>query len=649
MAAMRTAEVGKTASEPRPEPEPVPPAARTPLLVWAAMGVLCVVVLGFYLLHYPVHDLNPVGWDVHAYVWQTKAIGHGSLAGVGARPGLPLLASVLRSVIPIDPSRELVVLPPVLALMLGLAAGTVTRLAFRLPVWASAVIALVVSFWPMTSRIVFGYQASLMEQVLLAAGIGVLAFAEGDLRALGVSTALFTAGALSHIVFYLVFVAIAGLAVVTALPSFVRGRRCGVALLHTEAGAMSATILGGAVVGGAALFGWLGIRPSSSVDTTAVSFTYRARAHSALRALRLGVTVPVAMVGAALGWVSGKSRPARIVIRLGLAWLAVTVGAVVLYRAGVVIAASRFIQFALPSAVLVGVGAVAVGVTILRRSGILRSFLAAAVVLILATAPAIRQLFDSVFHRQVAARTSPVWTELRAAETYLERLPGDRPVVFVVYQRGYWGAFTPKLNLYVIRGSVPAEDVTRTFVYVGHLAELEAGQPTVLPEATKRWQQAFNATSLKMWSQAKPALDEGAVVLIARTYAKDPFSEAVAQDPGREVAPGLYVVSGPLIRIGPPIPPRPFSLARGAASAVGFLAILMLAGWGWARFALRRAGPSRLDIACVAPAIGAGLAILISFLVAALGGDPGSWPGIAALVVVGLTGAAAAGRMPSAV
>jgi hypothetical protein len=75
----------------------------------------------------------------------------------------------------------------------------------------------------------------------------------------------------------------------------------------------------------------------------------------------------------------------------------------------------------------------------------------------------------------------------------------------------------------------------------------------------------------------------------------------------------------------------------------------MLAGWGWARFALRRAGPSRLDIACVAPAIGAGLAILISFVVAALGGDPGSWPGIAVLAVVVLTGAAAARRMPSAV
>ena len=613
--------------------------------MWATTAALCLAVLGYYLSRYPLHDLNPVGWDVHAYVWQTRAVGHGSLAVIGARPGLPLLGAALRSMIPIDPSRELVVLPPVLALMLGLVTGAMVRMAFRLPAWASAVVALVISLWPMTPRIVFGYQASLMEQLLLAAGVGVVAHAERDRAALAVGTALFAAGALSHIVFYVVFAGMVGVAAVMALPASLRQRRAGVSVLDTESGALSAAVFGGGVLGGVALFGWLGIRPSSSVDTTAVSFTYRTRAQSALRGLLPWVTVPGAMIGTALAWVTGRSRPARIMVHLGLAWLAMTSLAVLLLRTGVVVPVARFIQFALPLPVLFGMGAVAVAGLVLHRDGLLRWMVGAGLLVVLVTAPAITSLVDAVVHRHVSVPNTRVGNELRLAEAYLNQVPGDRPVVFVVHQRGYGGAFTPKPDLYVIRSSVPVDDIARTFVYVGHLAELQQGRPTLLLPIRQRWMKTFNDTSLKMWAEAKPALDLGAVILIARAYAEDTFAEAIAQDPTREIGPGLYVVRGPLIRVTQPAPLQPFGMARGAASAIGFLVILEVVGWGWARFALRRAQASRLDIAYVAPALGAGLVILASFVVAALGGDPAHWPGIVLLAVVGLTGWAAARRV----
>jgi hypothetical protein len=566
------------------------------------------------------------------------------LAVIGARPGLPLLGSALRSLIPIDPSRELVVLPPVLALMLGLVTGAMVRMAFRLPVWASAVVALVISLWPMTPPIVFGYQASLMDQLLLAAGVGVVAHAERDRAALAVATALFAAGALSHIVFYLVFAGMVGVAAVMVLPASVGRWRAGVGLLDTESGAVSAAVFGGAILGGLALFGWLGIRPSSSVDTTAVSFTYRTRALSALRGLRLWVTAPVALIGTALAWVSGRRRPARIMIHVGLAWLAVTSVAVLLLRTRVVVPVARFVQFALPLPILFGMGVVAVAGLVLQRKGFLRWMVGAGLLVVLVAAPAISSLVDAVVHRHVTRPNSRVWSELRLAEAYLNRVPGDRPVVFVVHQRGYGGAFTPKPQLYVIRSSVPVDDIARTFVYVGHLAELQQGRPTLLLPIRQRWMRAFNNTSLKMWAQAKPALDQGAVILIARAYADDTFAEAMAQDPTREIGPGLYVVRGPLIRVSQPAARQPFGMARGAASAIGFLVILEIVGWGWARFALRQARASRLDIAYVAPALGAGLVIIASFVVAALGGDPAHWPGIVLFAVVALTGWAAARR-----
>jgi hypothetical protein len=625
----------------RPVRIPRRPLARP--AVWAALAVVAVAVVGRYLMRYPFHNLNPVGWDIHAYVWETKTIGHGPLSDVGARPGFPLVASLLRSLVPIDSAREIVVLPTILVLALGLACGAVTRLAFRLPAWTVPVITLAVGFWPTVYRVVLSYEASLMLFVLLVAGVGVLVHAQGRPITFAVAVWLFTAACLSHVVFYAAFMGVAALAAVLALPAYFRDRRAGRSPLATEAGASIAVVCGG-LLGASALFGWLGLNPSESADTQTVSFAYRSRTRAALREIHPRILLPVELVGAALVRFTGGFRPAVAMLRLAASWLIVVGAGVVLSLRGYRVPGARFLQFGIPIPVMFGLAAAAAGIVILRRKGAIRSLLAGVAVLAVVGAILLPHARSVLHNETVLARANPVWRELDAAAVYLGRLAGTPPVVFVVNEPDGPGAYTPKLKYYVMRSEVPADYVRRTFVYVGELANLEDGRPTFVV-GTLRWQKDYNAISLRTWKQVDPALKQGAIVLIAQHYADSAFAEAMSQDPSRQVAPGLYVVRGPILTIGSPPPQEPFDMVRGALSAAALFGLLTLVGWGWTRLALNDAGASALDVVSLAPAVGAGACVPSAFVLAALGGDPSGPIGIVLIAVLAVGGAALALRL----
>jgi hypothetical protein len=612
-----------------------PPTVQQDLLIAAMLLTVAVVVVGLHFGRYPTHDLSPTGWDIHAYVWQTKAIGHGSLSEVGARPGVPVLASLLRGVIPIDPGREMIVLPAILAVALGLAAATAVRMALDLPGWATPVVALMVGIWPTTQRGMEGYVASLMMLMLRAAGVAVLVNGRSRVPGLALATAIFAAACLSHVVFYVAFVGVAGLAVLLAVPAYLADRRAGLGLLATEAGATTFAVLGGGAVGAVALFGALGLRPGESADVSRAAFNYRSRTLEARAALHPRAFLPVGLVGTALAWGGRGSTAARALIRLGLAWSIVAGVGALASLANFPVPGARFIQFALPIPVLFGLGVVATVGVITRRRGLVWVLIGILAVLAFAASPREARIRNILDGRTV--KRPPIWTDARAARRYLDRIGTARPVVFVVDEPGEAGAYTPRVRLYIFRSSVPDDLVTRTYVYMGTIENLEAGRPTLL-HATTRWQRDYNTLSRSNWDDASPALAEGAVVLISRNGARDAFEAAVAQDPTREVSPGLYVLRGPVIDIGTPAPVAPFGVGRAALSALGFLALLMLAGWGWARWALRRDTAGRIDVLCLAPAVGAGLAVIPAFLLAAAGGDPRGPVGIGLLAGLALAG-----------
>src|SRR5437763_2549550 len=335
---------------------------------WAGLVAAVAAVLATYLVLAARHAFLPVSWDAFGYIWQTNAAGHASLAQLGTRPGVPALAGLLGSVLPMRPMAELVVLPIALAAALGLASAACVRMGFRLPGWTVPLLAAAVAVWPGTARILVGYEANLVLLILLAAPVAVLVHANGRSAPLLVATALFAAAAVTHVVMFGAFAGVCGLWVVLSLRAFVRDRRAGRSVLATDAGAVVATVGGGALVGVGAAFGLSGLRLSNVVNAQPVSFLFQGRTVEEVIRERPGVSGPLGVLGAAAVWRSRlepgrvpepEARPARALSRLALAWLAVAAAGVALSLRGHQVPGARFLLFALPIPVLVGLGVAA--------------------------------------------------------------------------------------------------------------------------------------------------------------------------------------------------------------------------------------------------------------------------------------------------
>jgi hypothetical protein len=609
---------------------------RAGLIPWLLTGVAAALGCSVFLAAYNLHHMQPVGWDIFGYIWQTAVIGHAPLSGVGTRPGLPLLGSILGSITTLSPTRELVVLPVVLVAALALAAASTVRTALRLPSWLLPLIVATVLAWPGTGRTIVGYEASLLLLVLVAAAAGILVQARGRFAPLVITAVLFFAAALTHAAIFAAFAAAATLYVALSVPAFLRERHAGASLLATDAGGAVATFLAGGVAAAGVLFGALGFRPADTVHTQSVSFLFRGRTLTEIRRIRPPAMLPAAAVGAAASWRCAESdRSGRALARLGLAWLVVVGVGVLLSLRGRAVPGGRFLLFALPLPLLIALGIGAVAWIISGGRLGLRALLAVALV-VATLATLARPGYQFIRYQYVQTRAT-LSTQLGAVATYSSGLGPDTPVVVVIDQPGSAGAFTPKLRLNVIRSAMPADRIVQTFVFPGRVDDLLAGRPTILP-ATTSWERAFNRTSQQAWTQVGPALTQGAAVLVMRRYDEAGFDQLAAKDSSRLLTPDIFVVRGP-VRTIPPVAPRGgFGVAAAALWALVLLAGLGLVGWGFAAVALPAARASWLDVASLAPAVGAGIAVVGSLLVAVAGLDPsGPW-GLGALLVAALVG-----------
>jgi hypothetical protein len=617
--------------------------------VWIACGLVALAGAGVYMSAYAFHHMLPVGWDVFGYVWQTSAIGHASLGAIGSRPGVPALAALLRSVAPLVPMRELVVLPIVLAVALSLAVAATVRTSLRAGYWVLPVLIAATLLWPGTARNLAGYDASLLLLVVLAAAAGPLVQSQGRATPSIVAAGLFAAAALVHPPMFAVFVGVVILYVLLSAPSALVERRAGAPVLATDAGAAIATVGVGAAAGAAFLFGALGVRPQETLDTGAIGFLFRGRTVEEIRRTRPWGAGAATAIGAAAAWVSTHphgtrrgDRGARAIIRLGLAWLVVAGTGVLLSLFGVQVPGARFLLFALPIPALVGLGLAAVARLIAgggsQRRPIVRVGLIGVAVIVLAAVltgfadPGYR-LIRSLYTRTPVSLTD----QLGATAAYAREVPGSPPIVVVVDEPGPAGAYTPKLRLNVIRTAMPPDRITRTFVFVGHPEDLLAGRPTLFAPSS-RWRRTYDRASRNAWAQVRPALEDGAVVVVLERYAAAAYERLATADPSRIAADGVYVLRGPMRAATAPGRTGPFRAADAASSALWMLVVLGAAGWGFARAALPRERASALDVACLAPAVGAGAGVLAASAVAALGGDPSGPLGVAVLVVLAGSG-----------
>lgn len=610
--------------------------------------------LFLYLSSYDARDLMPVGWDVHSYVWQTKAIGEASLAQVTIRPGFPALASLFGSLLPVDPAHAVVAFPPALAVAMGGAAAAGSRLTYRLPGWATPAILLVVTTWVGTARLVAGYEAALLNAVLVVAAAVALVHAAGRARTVIVAAAMLFAAALAHVVFFAIFAGIVALYVLTSIPALVRDVRAGRGVLRSDAAAASLAVGGAAVAGAATMLGWLGLDLSDPLPEDLARSRYATNTQAEIKRARLPLLGSVAALGLlASRFRTGDEdesdgdttrRPARAMTRFGLAWLAVCAAIVILAVWGGDLPGHRALIFAIPFPVAVGLGIVhvarIVGGSPLRARGrqpraAWSGWPRAAIALCIVAAATIALAVPGhrYFRVSVRGKSGPAWTELRAAGAYLETVPGERPAVFLVNQSGYWGAYTPKLRLSLARSSVPDEYVVRTYVYMGTYANLVAGRPTMIP-VSATWQADYNALSLVTWRQVKRARAQGAVVMVLRHLGQKAFSDAMEAGVGGLVAPGVYVLDGPLTPLADVPQFREFTLARAGVMAVLFLALLGLAGWGFVLLALGHARPRFSDVVVLAPAFGAAACTIAAVAIAGAGGDPGGGLGVVGFIAV---------------
>ena len=553
------------------EAEPPPRPAGPSVFVWIVTAAVAIAGSAVYMSAYAFHLMQPVGWDVFGYAWQTNAVGHAPLGSIGARPGMPLLASLLRSVAPLPTLRAFVVLPIVLAVALALAAAASVRSSLRVRPWLVPVLVGATLLWPGTARMLAGYEASLLLLVLLAGAAGLLVQAGGRPLPLAVAASLFLAASLAHIAIFAASVAVIALYVILSLPGSLRQRRQGAAVLATDAGAAAATVIAGGGAGVALLFGALGLRPHETLDLGSVSFLFRGRTIEEIRRTRPWTSVPTAAIGAVTAWVGARQLrsgrrdgPARAIVRLGVAWLVVAGAGALLCLLGSPVPGARFLLFALPVPLLVGLGLGAVAWLIAGASGRGRAASGApnvsamsAVRVGIAVTLIAAALFGLArpgyrFIQTLYTQTSvTLKAQLRAAAAYARAVPGSPPVVVVVDEPGPTGAYTPKLRLNVIRAAMPADRITRTFVFVGRPEDLLAGRPTLL-QPSSRWQRTYDQVSRDTWASVRPALADGAVVLMLERYDRLGFARLMAADPVRAVADGVYVVRGPLLHVATP-------------------------------------------------------------------------------------------------
>jgi hypothetical protein len=463
-------------------------------------AAVCVALVGYGTVF--DGDVRRLGWDPFAYMWQARAVDLAA-ADATARPGVPTLAAWLGTLLGLEADDAVAILVILLPLLVGLGAGLAVRLGLRAPVLALPIVILVTAVWPAIGRSMIGYYAFLLSMALLVAASALLVHARG--RAL--SLVLLVAGFLAHPLFFATFAAIVGgWAVLTTFMT----HGSAAARLRASLGVPATVTLAG-LVGALALFVLGGVAVGDLANIEVEQF-FRRRTVGAINQLEPSLTVPLVAIGATAALITSRSKEASATRRLWAAWLVVTLGATAAALAGVPVPGGRFIFFAAPLAMLAGLGIATVATVIARRPGVIRITIACVVTagLVAALMPfGLRPIDRRQRWGDPAIREVP-----RSVASYLEQVPGSRPVVVVAERPGLWGAFTPKFRLNSLRSAVPDRFVLHTHVYVGGLESLLAGRPTLRTAADGPSYPIYNRVSRRMWEDLEPVLDRDPVVLV---------------------------------------------------------------------------------------------------------------------------------------
>jgi hypothetical protein len=588
---------------------------RRPLVDVALLAAVAVAIGLLFLLPAFVHDDQvSLGPDVPVYLWWVRVADVHGVSAIGQRPGTaPLIGAVASLAAGVEPIAGLAGLQYALGPALAVAGAALLRGRGSLPrpVWAAG--GLLAGVW--ATHLGEGYVSNLAFAVPFLAGAAALA--RRRLRGTAAAAVLLGGGALLHPQFFLV-----GGVVLLASAAWAVYRERRLSLHGGDAGRVLAALGGGAAILGAGLLASTAGPPPLGGDTSKDAYLRRVGRFAELRRLYRG-----RFTG---GWrryapiMNGFLAAAGAIHAVGYAqrflvgWVVVTLVAVPLGVLTGRFPPDRMLTFAFCIPLLAAVGLLWIGRRLRRRW---LAYPVAIVLIVLTTLPTIRGWFDTI---EYVAPWEIEGATLagRIAET---TAPGT-PLVFVADDPRGDGLFLWSHVLNTARAIVPPARAGDVVVYLGDVEDLLAGR------STERGDPAFDlasATSL----EDLPSLD-GAPIFVVSGFVKDPTAA---------LTPGLIRWSPTLATTVPD--PRPLPAFDGelamtdppsmALATLRAFALLLLVGFGWARWTMRDLAGSL----ATAPAFGVATLTIAALLVERAGfGVLGTGPATAASLLAGGVG-----------
>jgi hypothetical protein len=531
-----------------------------------------------------------VGPDAPVYLWWSRLAGADGLSAIAHRPGAPALSLILEGTLAQSVVQATAAVEVVLGVAVGLASAALVRR--RAGAVGSALAGLLAGTFAV--HLAAGYVANLITAAAFLAAGALLD--DPRRRAAVLAAVVLAGGGLAHPQFLLVCVAILLVAATAALRS---DRR--------EAFRIAGTAVGGAAALG---IGLLAVRPGApplEVDTSKDAFLRRAGLTSELRSAYLDrfvhrwtryvqwVSVPLA----AIGFTAPNGNAGRIL----RSWFVVTFVGVAFALVTGWLPADRFVTFGFAIPILAALGLVRVWRRLERRRA-LAVVVTAALTLSMLAGSAI------AWNRQDPFLSEDEVRALAVANEAVSRLEPGTPVAFLVNEPDDTVSFLATRAGNVIRAGVPPDRIRDVVVVVPSLGGASAsGERGALEQLTARDLSAAEARSGR----------KAEVIVLTPFDEVDQPTDALVVDPSRPVK-DFYPVD----------PLEPSSAAGIAWASIVALALLTVAGYGWARIGLADA----ITAAAAAPAVGAAMLILVGTALDALGVALGTTVGALAVSAI---------------
>ena len=531
-----------------------------------------------------------MGPDGPVYLWWSRLAGADGLSATADRPGAPALSLVLEGTLGLSVVEATAALEVVLGVAVGLASAALVRR--RAGAVGSTLAGLLAGAFAV--HLAAGYLANLVTAAAFLAAGALLD--DPRRRAAVVAAFVLTGGGLAHPQFLLLCVAIL---VVAAALAWRDDRH-------------EALRIAGAAAGGAAVLGigLLAVRPGApplEVDTSKDAFLRRAGLTSELRAAYLDrfvhrwtryvewVSVPLA----AMGFTAPNGNAGRIL----RSWFVLTFAGVAFALVTGWLPADRFVTFGFAIPILAALGLVRLWRRLERRRA-LAVVVTAALTLAMLAGSAI------AWNRQEPFLSEEEVRALTVANEAVSRLEPGTPVAFLVNEPDATVSFLATRAGNVIRAGVPPDRIRDVVVVVPSVRGAPAsGERGALERLT-----AHDLSAAETRSGRKAA-----VIVLTPFDDVDRPTDAI-QIGSAPVTGGVHAVD----------PLEPSSAAGITWASMATLALLWVAGYGWARIGLA----DTITAAAAAPAVGAAMLILAGTALDAFGVALGTTVGALAVSAI---------------